>query len=101
MNSGIDAEFSACSLGDKRLDNRLIKMAGKLFEKIGSSIPMASGNWADTKAVYRFLDHSKFSEDKIIEGHLLETVKRFQNGSKKVLILHDTTELTYHRKKIR
>lgn len=97
MNS-ISNEFINCNLGDKRLNERLIFMAEEMFSNIGQTIPLAFGHWAGTKAAYRFLNHAKIKEDQILKCHFQETAKRFQNNKDRVLIMHDTSEFTYHRK---
>lgn len=98
IDKGIIGEFRGCELGDKRLNKRLEKTADVLFNKLGASIPSASENWATTKAIYRFLDNPNFAEDKLIQRHFEATAQRFHEYKGGVLVLHDTTELTYHRK---
>jgi hypothetical protein len=44
-------EFKDIDLGDKRLDQRAVRLA----EKPTASIPQACGGWAETQAAYRFL----------------------------------------------
>ena len=43
-------EFATVDLGDKRLNNRLVKLAGQLAAKPTLSIPGACGGWGDTAA---------------------------------------------------
>lgn len=95
MHGNISQEFIGCSLGDKRLDKRLVQVSEQLYSKIGSGIPTACSNWASTKAAYRLLDHEDISENSFIEGHIQSTTNRFDNNNNKVLVLHDTTEFSY------
>ncbi len=46
-------EFACVALGDKRLNDRVIKLAGQLAAKPTASIPVACGGWDDTAAAYR------------------------------------------------
>jgi Transposase DNA-binding len=44
---------------DIRLKQRLITLVEQLSQKPTASVPLACGNWAQTKASYRFWDHKK------------------------------------------
>ena len=78
------------------------------FESFLSSSPMASArsipwvcqDWANTKAAYRFLSQRPVSEAEILAGHFLATRDRFVGHRGPVLILHDTTEFSYHREDV-
>ena len=61
------------------------------------SIPTAFQDWSNTKAAYRFLSNPNVSESEIMEGHFQSTKSRFQSSVGPVLVLHDTTEITYKR----
>jgi hypothetical protein len=90
-------ELNGCSLGDKRLDQRLSKLLADLSAKVGQGIPMASQDWASTKAAYRFLDNDKVNEAAILDGHFQSTRTRFDATDGLVLVLHDTTEFSFQR----
>lgn len=54
--------------------------------------------WANTKAAYRFFGNDRISEANILAGHFAATQERFAaSGGFPVLVLHDTTELSYRR----
>ncbi len=55
-------ELQGVSLGDKRLDWRLIDTAAKLSSQTCGSISQACDDWADTKATYRLFDNKKTTE---------------------------------------
>ena len=57
----------------------------------------ACQDWAATKAAYRFLSNARVDEEKILAGHFLCTRERFAATDSPVLVLHDTTEFSYHR----
>ena len=46
-------EFETVELGDKRLNNRLVKLARQLAAHPTASIPVARGRWGDTAAAYQ------------------------------------------------
>ena len=97
MDAWIRDEVNGCDLGDRRLDQRLGRVLEDLSSRIGKGIPMASQDWAATKAAYRFLDNAKVNEAAILQGHFEATAARFADTSDQVLVLHDTTEFSYRR----
>lgn len=101
MNEKISEEFKACELGDKRLNRRLSLMSEQLYQNIGESIPLACENWAGAKAAYRLLNNEKVSENQILRGHFVSTANRFNNHEDLMLIIHDTTEFSYHTKSLK
>jgi len=72
-------EFETVELGDKRLNNRLVKLV-KLVKQLAAhptaSIPVACGGWGDTAAAYRLLDNERCDWREIIEAHGRCTVQR-------------------------
>lgn len=99
MKSWIDDEFRESKFSDERLGKRLCKIVKQLFDKMGNSIPMACQDWANTKAAYRFFSNPNLSETEILDGHFHSTKSRFDATAGPVLVLHDTTEITYKRSK--
>lgn len=97
MGSWIDAETAACSLGDARLNRRLGLMLAALGERPGQSLPTAFQDWANTKAAYRFLSNDKVSEDRILAGHVQASALRVQATDGPILVLQDTTEVSFTR----
>lgn len=97
--SWIDEELSSCKFLDKRLGTRLFSLLGKLADNIGATIPTACQDWANTKAAYRFFSNPRLGENEILEGHFLLTKSRFQATHGPVLVLHDTTEMTFKSNK--
>jgi len=93
----LDGELADCEFRDKRLGKRFRRLAGDLAGSIGDTIPMACQDWANTKAAYRFLSNPKVTEQDILAGHFQSTCERFSATDDAVLVLHDTTELTYSR----
>ena len=95
----IDQELAGCKFADVRLEKRFKVLVERLSEGIGESIPMACQDWAGTKAAYRFFANERVSEAEILAGHFQATRDRFQATPGTVLVLHDTTELSFQREK--
>jgi Transposase DNA-binding/Transposase DDE domain len=99
--SWIDRELAGCQFRDERLDRRFRKLLEQLSEGTGESIPMACQDWANTKAAYRFFSNERVTEEDILAGHFQATRERLSaNTDETVLILHDTTEFSYHRENV-
>lgn len=95
-------ELSAVQFEDARLTKRFKVLLGQLAEKPGASIPFACQDWANTKAAYRFLSNARIDEGQILKGHFQTTKSRFENLRKGhrapfVLVLHDTTDISFRR----
>lgn len=97
--SWIDGELNKCKFSDKRLGKRLVKLIRQLADKMGNSIPTACQDWANTKAAYRLFSNPNLSEEEIMLGHFQATKSRVDQTDGPILVLHDTTEITYKRKK--
>lgn len=94
----IEQELAGCSFPDRRLHQRLQQLLEQLASGLGESIPFACQAWANTKAAYRFLANPRVHEETILAGHLQATQSRFAATQAPILILHDTTGLTFARK---
>jgi hypothetical protein len=77
MSSWIDQELAGCSFADARLGKRYRALMDQLSTGLGRTIPLACGDWAATKAAYRFLDNDRVSEADILAGHFAATRQRF------------------------
>lgn len=89
-----EKEFGVATLGDKRLDVRLVKLAGQFSKQPLSSINQGCEDWADAKAAYRFYDNRKVSEEAVLSPPLVRTPERMK-AYQLVLAAQDTTELDY------
>lgn len=94
----IEQELAGCEFEDERLTKRFEKLFRQLSSGIGQSIPWACQDWSNTKAAYRFFANERVSESAILGGHFRATEKRLMSGVWPILMLHDTTELSFHRK---
>jgi hypothetical protein len=48
-------EFALAQLGDQRRTQRLVKIATRLAQSPGGTLPQAMPTWGELKAAYRFL----------------------------------------------
>lgn len=87
-------ELSEISLGDKRLNWRLLDSASKLAARPSVSINQACDDWADTKATYRLFANKKTTQEKILAPHQQRTQARMA-GQVRCLVIQDTTLLDY------
>jgi Transposase DNA-binding/Transposase Tn5 dimerisation domain len=89
-------EFAKADFNDQRLTHRLQLLAKDFVQQPLASIPQACGNWANSKAAYRFCSNQKVSFDAILAPHYDRTLERVgQSGSSVVLCPQDTTTLNY------
>lgn len=79
---------------DVRLKQRLITLVEQLSCKPTESIPLACGNWAKTKAAYRFWDNKKVDFNEIIAAGQLSTLDRMKD-EEIILAIQDTTDLDF------
>ena len=87
-------EFSKADFGDKRLNNRIVKITQSLNAHPSQPINQASEDWSSTKAAYRFFDNDKVSSDKIFSPHVNNTQNRMRTYQQ-VLVIQDTTTLNF------
>ncbi len=97
VGSWIDQELAGSEFADERLGRRFGVLMGQFAKGLGTTIPLACGDWANTKAAYRFLDNDRVSEAEILAGHFASTRDRFAAIDGPVLVLHDTTEFSFTR----
>jgi hypothetical protein len=97
----IEQELAACPLPDPRLHQRLQQLLQQFSSGLGESIPLACQDWANTKAAYRFFSHDRVTEQGILEGHWHATHQRVAATDGPVLVLHDTTEFRFSRRRIK
>jgi len=98
MTSWINEELQGCEFRDRRLKKRFLQLVTQMASRVGESLPTACQDWANTKAAYRFFSNPNLTEGEILAGHFQSTRERFEATEGLVLVLHDTTEITYKRK---
>lgn len=87
-------EFEGIDLCDKRLNSRLVKIAGQFISATESPINKACGNWGETKAAYRFFQNDNIEYKDIIRHHSKNTTTRSAD-EKIILAIQDTTYFNY------
>jgi len=87
-------ELREISLGDKRLNWRLLDSAAKLAAKPSVSINQACEEWADTKATYRLFANEKTTMEQILAPHQQRTKERM-SGHERILAIQDSSYLDY------
>jgi Transposase DNA-binding/Transposase DDE domain len=87
-------ELEKTELGDIRRTNRFMKIVSNLSNNPESSVPKASGTWAETKATYDFWDSPYIKPAQLRQGHVDATLERIKNHQI-ILAIQDTTELNY------
>jgi len=87
-------QFGFAQLGDKRRNDRLIKVATNLAANPSGTLPAAFPQWAELKAAYRFFDQNQVTFERVIAPHCERTLTECcQPGE--YLVLEDTTALDF------
>lgn len=94
VNEWAKTEFEGINLGDKRLSNRLVKIADQFIGSPESPINKACREWGDTKAAYRFFQNDSIDYADIVGHHAVKTKKRSENEDV-ILAIQDTTYYNY------
>ena len=87
-------EFGHTNLGDKRLNDRVVKVALAMAADPAGSLPAQCGNWGQSKGAYRLFNHEKATFESVSQSHWQQTRKRCLDHSL-VLLIQDTTWLDY------
>lgn len=90
----VEVELGEVTLGDKRLDWRVLDSGAKLAARPTASINQACDDWADTKATYRLFANEKTTHAKLLAPHQERTKERMA-GYARSLAIQDTTFLDY------
>jgi len=62
-------EFALARLGDPRRTQRLVKIATRLAQSPGGTLPQAMPQWGELKAAYRFFSQPKITYEQILGPH--------------------------------
>ena len=89
-----EEEFGRVSLGDQRLERRVLTVARDLYARPQAQIPQACQTQARTKAAYRLFDHARVTLDSLLVSHVEATAARVAEHSR-VLAVQDSTSLNY------
>jgi hypothetical protein len=92
--SWAEHELSHADLPDRRLKGRLVCLAADLADQPTLSLPEACGDWAATKAAYRFFDNDRVKSDAILAAHRDRTLTRLPSDGF-FLAIQDTTDFDF------
>lgn len=81
---------------DRRLTDRLMKVATAMASDPEGSIPAVSGDVTETMGAYRLFANPKATAEAILAPHWAQTVVRIR-AEKQVLLVQDTTEVDLSR----
>jgi Transposase DNA-binding/Transposase Tn5 dimerisation domain len=87
-------ELRHVDLGDLRLNRRFLKLVEDLARDPEASLPEASGDWAATKAAYRFFDNPAVTPRKIRDA-LRRDALDYLPPEGPILAIQDTTGLDF------
>ncbi len=99
MDTWLKHEVATNNFKDKRLETRFINMMHCMHQNYGKTIPEMFNDWGEVKAAYRFLSNERVNENEILQSHFANTQKRVISANGPALLLHDTSEFSYKRKK--
>jgi hypothetical protein len=92
-------EFGGADLGDKRLNERLIKIAAAKAQAPDRAFSgVAKGDWPAVKAYYRLIDQpeeSAVTPANILSPHRERTIRRMK-GQKTILCIQDGSDLNFN-----
>lgn len=86
-------EVDGAQLGDRRLNARLIELAGALAVDPDASLPRSLDE-AGLEAAYRFLANERVTPERVLAPHVAETAKRIGEW-RTCVVAHDTTEFKF------
>jgi hypothetical protein len=98
MDSWIGDEFSSVDLGDVRRDQRLLKVAQRMWESPGASTQGASQGWSEAMGAYRLWQNQDVTAEVILAAHQ-DQVRQRAKGPRVLLHIQDTSELDFTKKK--
>ena len=91
---GIGQELGRANFGDRRLARRLQLLGERLSAAPALSFPKALPSSAELEAAYRFFGNPVVTPSGILSGHF-EAVRERCQEERCVLVLHDTTTITF------
>jgi len=95
IDAWVETDLGGVELGDKRRTRRAVHTLQTFWNRPNASIPEASGSAAEVQGIYGLLSAPTTSAEAIREAHAGATANRVAD-CEEVLILHDTTELSFN-----
>jgi hypothetical protein len=94
LQAWVARELASVDLGEQRLNRRVCLLVEQLAARPTASIPEACGDWASSKAAYRFFDNPKVAHAALVDGARPACLERIRQ-EKLVLVVQDTTSFDY------
>ena len=94
----VEEELGTANLRDRRLTQRLLLVAQRMFDSPDKSLKATSRGWAEVMGAHRFFENEKVTEEAVLAPHREATLHRVQEQGR-VLVLQDTTEVDYSSQK--
>jgi len=90
----IEQEFSGARFRDRRLGERLVKVATALSMAPDASFPRALPTSAELEGAYRLLGNPNVTPDVVLGPHVEQTLNRIADLSE-VLVAHDSSTISF------
>src|SRR6266516_838847 len=87
-------DFPTLDLGDKRRDERFVKIIENIVRHPGGSIPQHNERWYDTKATYEFFKNEDIKLEAITGAIKVFGARRVEQ--RQLLVIHDTSTISYN-----
>ena len=87
-------DFPTLDLGDKRRDERFVRIIENIVRHPGGSIPEHNERWYDTKATYEFFKNEDIKLEAITAA--ISAFGASQIEQQKLLVIHDTSTISYN-----
>ena len=85
-------DFPTLDLGDKRRDERFVKIIENIVSHPGGSIPQHNERWYDTKATYEFFKNEDIKLEAITAAISAFGASRLEQ--QQLLVIHDTSTIS-------
>ena len=98
--SWVSEELKHADLGDKRRNQRLVRIVEDLSSQPEQSVPQASRDEASVQGVYKFWGNPRVKASAILAAHTDSALERIKEHET-ILAIQDTTELDFSSGSIR
>jgi hypothetical protein len=87
-------ELTGLKLGDRRLENRAVRIVAAMAQAPEKSLPQAVADDAELQGAYGLIGNKRVTADKLLAPHIARTVERV-GLCDEVVVAHDTSEFEY------
>lgn len=88
-------EFTSVSLGDARLDARVLKLVKAMERAPAAGFPKAVGTASEREATYRLLANARVDLFALLLPHIEQTIGRIRDAGVRPLVLIDKTSFVF------